>query len=281
MGTHALIQHVAGARLSLAPFYNPAELTPRLIFSALSFAVFSFLGFDAISTLSEEARGGAAAIGRATMLSLCLTALVFVAQTWLASLFVLGRTSLPPGNPTNAAFYDIAARVGGYWLKFLLAVPGVWLSGMASAVAAQAATTRLLFGMARDGRFPRALAHVDPNRKVPLRAMFLVATITLVTGLLLVDRLELLVSMISFGALVGFLLLHVSAIAHFVSHQRNRSWLRYLVAPSIGLAVVAYVLLTAKTNAKITGTVWLAVGLVTLGTLKLTQRLRKASRGST
>jgi amino acid transporter len=280
LGTHALIQHVAGARLSLAPFYNPAELTPRLVFSALSFAVFSFLGFDAISTLSEEAKGGAAAIGRATMLSLCLTALVFVAQTWLASLFVLGRTSLPAGNATNAAFYDIAALVGGYWFKFLLAVPGVWLSGMASAVAAQAATTRLLFGMARDGTFPRALAHVDRNRKVPLRAMFLVATITLVTGLLLVDRLELLVSMISFGALVGFLLLHVSAIVHVVSHQRNRNWLRHLVAACIGLAVVAYVLLRANTNAKITGTVWLAVGLATLGTLKLTHRLRKAASRS-
>ncbi len=197
------------------------------------------------------------------------------AQTWLASLFVLGRTSLPAGNASNAAFYDIAALVGGYWFKFLLAVPGVWLSGMASAVAAQAATTRLLFGMARDGRFPSALARVDRNRKVPLRAMFLVATITLAAGLLLVDHLELLVSMISFGALIGFLLLHAAAIAHFISQQKSRNWLRHLVAPSIGAAIVGYVLLTAKTNAKITGTAWLAVGLATLGTLKLTQRLRK------
>lgn len=272
LGVDALVHHVGGAHISLAPFYNPAALTPAVIFGALSLAVLSFLGFDAISTLSEESRGGSATIGRATMLSLILSAVLFIAQTWLASLFLLGRTSLPAGDATNAAFYDIASLIGGYWFKFLLAVPGIFLSGVACAVTGQAATARLLYGMARDGELPRALAYVDPARKVPERAVFLVAAITLVSGLLLVDKLELLTSMVSFGALLGFLLLHFSVIAHFMWHQRSRDWLRHFAAPGAGALVIATVLWNAEDNAKIAGSIWMTAGFALFATLKVMQR---------
>lgn len=272
LGIEALMHHAGGAHLSLVPFYNPKVLTPSLVFGALSLAVLSFLGFDAISTLSEEAKGGSRAIGRATMLSLCLSAVLFIAQTYLACLFLLGRTGLTPGDATNNAFYDVASVVGGYWFKLLLAVPGVFLSGVACAVTGQAATARLLFGMARDDELPRALAHVDPERKVPTRAVFLISVITLALGLLLVDNLELLTSMVSFGALLGFLLLHVSVIAHFVWHERSRDWLRHLLAPGIGFAVIGYVLLNAEANAKIAGLAWLTLGLAVFATLKIMRR---------
>jgi amino acid transporter len=258
MGVSALAHGTAGAHLSLAPFYNPAVLTPSLVFGALSLAVLSFLGFDAISTLSEEARGGPAMIGRATILSLCLSAVLFVAQTYLACLFVLGRTSFAPGDPTNDAFYDIAYKIGGYWLKFLMTVPMIVIGGIAGALTAQAATARLLFSMARDGKLPRTLAHIDPVRKVPIRATLLIAAITLVLGIALVDRLELLTSMVSFGALIGFLMLHLSVIVHF---RDNPNRLRHFVLPAIGLVIIAYVLWNAEINAKIAGLCWMAVGV--------------------
>jgi amino acid transporter len=264
----AVLHHVGGAHFSLLPLYNPKELTPSLAFGALSLAVLSFLGFDAISTLSEESRDGARSVGRATMLALCLSAVLFVAQTWLASLFVLGRTSLAPGGATDAAFYDIAKLIGGYGFEIVLAVPGVFVSCIAGALTAQAATARLIYGMARDGELPRVLAHVDPHRKIPERAMFLVAGITLVLALWLVDKLELLTSMVSFGALLGFLLLHVSVVAHFVARGRSRDWLNHLVVPAIGFAIVAYVLWNAEANAKIAGAAWMIAGLALFLILK-------------
>jgi amino acid transporter len=272
LGGLALMHHVAGAHVSAAPFYRPGQLTPSLAFGALSLAVLSFLGFDAISTLSEESRDGAAAVGRATIWSLCLSAILFIAQTWLASLFLLNTTRLPPGDPTNTAFYDVAALIGGYWFKFLLAAPCVFLSGVAGAVTAQAASARLLFGMARDGQLPRALAHVDPKRKVPERAVFLIAGITLVLSLLMLNQLELLTSMVSFGALLGFLLLHVSVVAHFVWRNGSRDWLRHLIVPAVGFAITAYVLWNAEANAKIAGTGWMLAGLALFATLRLFHR---------
>src|SRR5262249_60402302 len=80
---------VAGARLSSAPVFKPSELTPGVLFGALAIAMSSFLGFDAISTLAEETRGGQEIVGRATLLALSVAGVVIVAESYLASLFVL------------------------------------------------------------------------------------------------------------------------------------------------------------------------------------------------
>jgi amino acid transporter len=267
----ALLHHARGAHPSLLPLYNPALATPKLMFGALSLAVLSFLGFDAVSTLSEEARGGSSAIGRATILSLVVCAVLFMAQTWLASLFVLDRIGFTPGDATNNAFYDIGQMVGGTGLKFLLAIPCVMFGAVAGAMAGQGATARLLFSMARDGRLPRLLAHVHPVRKVPERAIFLVAAVTLVLGVALVDQFELLTSMVSFGALLGFLLLHASVVAHFFRTGRGE-WLRHLVVPAVGFLIVGYVLWNAERNAILAGVGWLALGLVLLLVLRFRTR---------
>ncbi len=269
-GAVALAHHVDGAHLSFAPFYRRSEPILRLGFGALSLAALSFLGFDAISTLSEESRDGARAVSRATMWSLCLCAACFVAQTWLASLFVLGRTSLPPGDPTNAAFYNIAGAIGGAWLKFLVAVPGAVCAWVGS-LAAQAATMRLIFGMARDGKLPRSLAHVHSGRHIPDRALLVTAAVALVLGVWMVNRFELLTSLVNFGALFGFLLLNVSVIVHF-RRERSRNWLRHLVAPAIGFCFIAYVLWNAEVDAKTAGLCWLGIGAIVLIALRVRNR---------
>jgi amino acid transporter len=258
----ALARGVDGARVSLLPFFHPGLVTPSLVFGALSLAVLSFLGFDAISTLAEESQSGSGAIGRATMTSMCVSALLFVAQTWFASLFALDRTAFPPGPATDGAFYDISATIGGPVLKFLTAVPGAFLSAFAGAVAAQAATARLLYGMARDRELPAALAFVDPRRQVPTRAVLIVAGVTLVTGVVLADQLELLTSMVSFGALVAFALLHLAAIVHGARTHGRSNWWRYALAPGVGFLIIAYVLWNAEPNAKIAGGCWLLAGAV-------------------
>jgi amino acid transporter len=269
---NGVIHHVGGARFSWRPLFDRAEFSPALIFAGIAIATGAFLGFDAVSTLAEESRGDAGAVGRATLLSLCLTGFLFVMQSWLASLFALGRTSFPPGEATDAAFYGIVATVGGYWLKFYVAISKVLFASFACAIAAQAATTRLLFSMARDGKLPARFAHVNPKRKVPEVALILVAVITLVLGLALVNSLQLLASMVSFGALLGFLMLHASVIAHFIFRQKSRDWIRYLVLPGIGFVIVGYVLWNAPTNAKIAGVGWMIAGLALYVILRLLHR---------
>jgi len=109
---------------------------------------------------------------------------------------------------------------------------------------------------------------VHPVRKVPERAVFLVAAVTLVLGTFMLERLELLTSMVSFGALIGFLLLHISVLVHF-RREGSPNWFRHIAVPLIGLAIIIYVLWNAEANAKLAGGLWLTAGALYYIMLKM------------
>jgi amino acid transporter len=271
-GVIAVVRGINGAHWSLAPFYNPRVFHIGLIFSALSVAVLSFLGFDAISTLAEEAKGGVRVVGRATMIALVIAAALFILQTYIAALLVPGRTEFVGETATNEAFYTIAGLVGGGWFKALIALSLTLSAAVANAIVAQAATSRLLFAMARDRQLPRFLAHVHPTRQVPERALLLVSGVSLNLGLFFVGQVGLLSSLVNFGALFSFLMLHVAVVAYFVIRKRARTFGLHLVSPVIGFVIIAYVLVNADVHAKVGGLVWLAIGVGILIGLRLAGR---------
>jgi amino acid transporter len=266
-----LAHGTGGAHASLAPLFQAGAVTPGLVFGALSLAVLSFLGFDAISTLAEEAEGGARDVGRATFLSLILAALLFVLEVYVAGLFVLGHPPFADGDEAATAFFIVARIIGGEPFRFFVAF-ALSAAGLAGAVVAQAATARILYGMARDGQLPRALAHVSSGRQIPDRAVLLISAVTLATSLYFQERLQLLTSLVTFGALVGFLALHAGVVIHFRAGRRSGKVLRHLVAPVVGAAIIAYVLWNADPNAKLGGLAWLAVGVASVIAVKLRGR---------
>ncbi|MEO7366428.1 MAG: APC family permease [Gemmatimonadaceae bacterium] len=271
-GAIAVSRGVNGAHWTIAPFFTPKVFHIELIFSALSVAVLSFLGFDAISTLAEEAKGGARVVGRATMITLCIAAGLFILQTYIAALLVPGQTEFTGDTATNDAFYTIAGMAGGASLKITVAVAVALAAAIANALVAQAATSRLLFAMARDGQLPRFLAHIHPVRQVPQRALLFVSAVSLILGLFFVGQVGLISSLVNFGALFSFLLLHVSVVVYFLFRQRTGAIGLHLVSPAIGFIVIAFVLMNADVHAKIGGLVWLAVGVVIVIGLRISGR---------
>ncbi|WP_324783420.1 APC family permease [Streptomyces sp. H51] len=275
-GLAAVVSGENGAHFSADPFLKPELLTPGLIFGALSIAVLSFLGFDGISTLSEEVKSSdRRLVGRATLWALVAVAVLFVVQTYVAALLVPGKTEFTGDDATNSAFYDIAGIAGGPWLKTTVAIAAALATGVANSLVAQAATSRLLFSMARDRKLPAFLGHVHPVRKVPQRAILFVAVISLILGVFFVGQLNLLSSLVNFGALFSFLMLQVSVFVHFVLRNRSRRWGLHLIAPLIGFAIIASVLWNMDTTARVSGVIWLAVG----GCVLLYYRL--SGRGTT
>jgi amino acid transporter len=81
------------------------------------------------------------------------------------------------------------------------------------------------------------------------------------------DGITLLSTLVNFGALSAFLVLHVSVVVHFVVRQHSRDWWRHLVVPVIGFLILAYVVVNAQVAAQTLGFVWLVLGLVVLGVL--------------
>ena len=214
LGLIALYSGKGAQGLTLKPVYNPAAFSLATVAGATSIAVLSFLGFDGISTLSEETHGGNNAVGRASVLSLLLVGVLFMVQTWIAN-----------------------------------------------AMAAQAAVSRVLFAMARDGKLPAVLARVHPRFKTPYISTLVVAGVSLLVGIFFSTHLDDLNRIVNFGALSGFLILHLSVINHFFIRHRSGEWIRHLAMPLAGFMVIAFVLYEMDRTAKIMGACWIAAGV--------------------
>ncbi|GLW93477.1 APC family permease [Actinokineospora globicatena] len=275
IGVVALTQG-KGRGFSFAPLFDSATFSWTLVFGAVSIAVLSFLGFDGISTLAEENRDSARAIGRSMIAALLLTGVLFIVQTWVAALLVPDPAGLiANGDAAGTSFYDAARVAGGGWLAVLTAAATAVSWGFANSLVAQAATSRLLYAMARDRQLPKFLAKVHPTRKVPVNATLLVAGVSLALGLYMQTRddgITLLSSLVNFGAMTAFLVLHVSVVVHYVIRSGSRDWWKHLIAPLIGFGILAYVVINAKVAAQALGFVWLGIGAVILVGLLATGR---------
>jgi len=255
-GLMSLYGGAGAGRLTLTPIYDPHVFSLATVAGATSVAVLSFLGFDGISTLAEESRGDRDAVGRATVVSLLIIGALFMLQTWIAT--DLARDS-PFASP-DTAFYEITERAGGAWLRLVTIIVVVIANAIANAMAAQAAVSRILFAMARDGKLPAVLAKVHPRFQTPYVSTLVVAGVSLLVGLLFATRLDDLTRVVNFGALTGFVLLHLSVIHHYLIRQRSGAWLRHCVFPLTGLLIILYVLYEMDRAAKVLGVCWIAIG---------------------
>jgi amino acid transporter len=265
-----------GRGFDFTPIYNSDTFSLELVFGAVSIAVLSFLGFDGISTLAEENRESARSIGKAMIAALALAGTLFIVQTWVAALLVPDPdTLIVEGDAAGTAFYDAADVAGGAWLATLTALATAIAWGFANSLVAQAATSRLLYAMARDRQLPGFLAKVHPTRRVPVNATFFVAVISLVLGWYMTTRddgITLLSTLVNFGALSAFLLLHVAVVVHFIVRKKSRDYWKHLAVPVIGFGILLYVVINAQVAAQTLGFTWLGIGLVVMAVLLATGR---------
>ena len=250
---------IPGAEFSTASVWDSSKVTGPLIASALSIAVLSFLGFDGISTLAEESTGRRNSAGKAMIIALFIVAFFFVLETWLASALAAGRTSFPDNEVGNAFFDLVRAASNSGWATAFFVV-NVLAVGIANAMAAQAATSRLLYSMSRDRQLPKFLSTIN-SRQVPQAAILTVSVLSAILVLFFVGQIDLISSLVNFGALFGFMLLHVSVVVHYIVRKKSKNYLLHLVVPVVGFLIIGYVLMNANDAAKIGGVVWLVVGL--------------------
>jgi amino acid transporter len=259
LGVIALYAGKGNGALTLKPVFDAAAFEPAKIFSATSICIMSFLGFDAVSTLAEEVTGGdRRVVGRAIIAVLVLSAAFFVAVTW-----VLGN--LLPGiaiKDEAAAVYELAAWATGPWTAVILAWSYAGIVGLSNALPMQVGVARVVFAMGRDRQLPRILARVHPRYRTPYVGMLVTAALSLAVALYMRGRLDELASIVNFGALSGFLFLHLSVLFHFAVKRRSKAWIRHVLVPICGMAVVLAVFSGMSALAAKVGVAWLAAGVV-------------------
>jgi amino acid transporter len=168
--------------------------------------------------------------------------------------------------------YELAAWATGPWTAVVLAWAYAGIVGLSNALPMQVGVARVVFAMGRDRQLPGFLARVHPRYHTPYMGMLVTAALSLAVAVYMKNQLDDLASIVNFGALSGFLFLHVSVLGYFGVKRRSRAWIRHWLVPLCGIAVVLAVFSGMSALAVKVGVSWLAVGLIYGAVLKARHR---------
>ena len=255
----------------LYPLIGGELFTWGKLFNAVSIAVLSYLGFDAIATFSEENSGQRNIVSRAIICCLVLAGALFVVQIYVGALLNPYSADYLNSHPElkGKAYYDIVNHEINVWLGWSLSLMKA-IGASFAAMVGQAAASRLLYSMGRDKRLPSFLAKVGQKSGVPTVAILFAAIFNLVLVVIAANNdkgLPTLVSFVDVGALTAFIMLHVAVIGYFKFKKASKGWLSWvfdILVPIAGIVVLLPVLTHIDNDAKIVGAVWLAIGTVML-----------------
>ena len=254
-----LMLHGAVAQVSFTrPFYDPKTFSPGLLLTGTSLATLTFIGFDGISTLSEEVRNPRRNILLATVLTVLVTGLLSSLEVYAAQL--VWPASKPFPNLETAYSY-VAGFIGGPWL-FSLVNLTLLIASLGSGMGAQLTSARLLYGMGRGGALPRSLFGViDPKRHIPARNLILTGAVALAGGLFLTYDFG--AQMLNFCAFICFLGVNAAAFAHYYlrTNGKRNIW-SDAVSPVLGFLICLLICVNLEAPAKIWGGAWLLLGIV-------------------
>jgi len=255
-----------GTLFSVEPFYASTTTWTALTAGA-AVSAYSFLGFDAITTLTEETKDPKNTIPRAIMLVALIGGAIFIVTAYFTTL-------AKPGNEfeeVGSAAFEIAKMIGGAFFSSVF-LAGLVVGQFASGLAAQASASRLIFAMGRDGVLPKRLfGKLNDAYKTPVPAIIAVGVVGL---LALQSDIATSTSFISFGAFTAFTLVNISVIAYYLKNRSaDKNILGWVLIPIAGALADAYLLMQLDDNAKRLGLIWLGIGILIL--VVITKGLRQ------
>jgi len=259
MALRLLFQHQGWHGVfSTQPFYNPGTFRVSSIRAGTSLAALTYIGFDGITTLAEDAVNPRRNVLLATVGVCLFTGLFGGLQIYLAQRVWPDYHTFPN---LETAFMDVTRVVGGKVLFQALA--GVLiLANLGSGLSGQAGVSRLLFGMGRDNVIPRRLfAYLDPKRNAPSFNIGIVGLFAFVGAILL--NYERAAELINFGALLAFMGVNAAALREFYlmpSSRPSRRFFADALAPVVGFVFCFAIWVSLPTPAKIIGGCWFVVG---------------------
>jgi amino acid transporter len=237
------------------PFYDPATFDIRVILGGTSLAVLTYIGFDGISTLSEEAENPRKNILYATVLTCVVIGVLSALQVYAAQLIWPATEKFPD---VDTAFVYVAGRAGGTWF-FLLVNLTLLVANIGSGMGAHLGAARLLYGMGRSNALPKSFfGAIDARQRIPRNNIIFVGVIALIGAWVLSYGLG--AEMLNFGALIAFMGVNMAAfLRYFVRGERN---VLNFLPPLLGFAVCCLLWLNLSWPAKIAGGAWVIAGLI-------------------
>ena len=241
------------------PFYDPATFSWPLIFTGTSVAALTYIGFDGISTLSEEVENPRRNVLLATVLTCVITGVLASLEVYGAQLVWPDFKSYPD---VDTAYVYVAGRAGGQWLLQLVNFT-LLVATIGSGSGAHLAAARLLYGMGRDDALPRKFFGViEPKRGIPRNNVVFVGALALVGAFTLSYQLG--AELLNFGAFIAFMGVNAAAFLRYWVRAEKRRWINFL-PPLLGFAICLYIWLSLRTPAKVAGSAWVVFGIIVRG----------------
>jgi putrescine importer len=237
----------------LRPFYDPRSFSFQAVSRGTAIAVLTYIGFDGISTLSEEVENPQKNIMRAIVLTCLITGVLASVEVYAGQLVWPDYTHYPD---VDTAFVHVAARAGGPVLFTIMNLT-LLVATVGSGFGSQLGAARLLYAMGRSGALPRRFfAAIDPVRRIPRNNVLLSGALALCGAMIL--SYDLGAELLNFGAFIAFMAVNAAALVHYCI--RGRWTFGYAAPPILGFLVCGYIWVNLSNPAKIAGATWLAVG---------------------
>ena len=237
------------------PFYDPQTFSMPAVLGGTSLAVLTYIGFDGISTLSEEAENPKRNILLATVLVCLIVGALASIEVYAAQLVWPGAQPFPD---VDTAFVHVAGRAAGRWLFSLINVT-LLVATMGSGLGSQLGAARLLYGMGRSNAIPKSFfGAIEPKRRIPRNNVLFVGAFALVgTCFLTFERG---VELLNFGALLAFMGVNAASFTRYYLRGAEKRLTDFLV-PMLGFAICCLLWLNLSRPAKIAGVLWILLGI--------------------
>jgi amino acid transporter len=240
----------------LRPFYNPETFTISRVFHGTSVAVLTYIGFDGISTLSEEVDNPKRNIFLATVLVCVITGFLAAAEVYGAQL--LSSQYMFSAAEVENAFSHVAAIAGGPLLTKVISLT-LLIATIGSGMGSQLGAARLLYGMGRSGAIPKKFfGAIHPGTRIPANNVMFVGVIALIGAFLITYDAG--AELLNFGALIAFMGVNIASLTHYYIRGEDRS-LGQLIPPVLGFLICLFIWIHLSKMAMIVGSIWMIAGI--------------------
>jgi APA family basic amino acid/polyamine antiporter len=229
------------------------------VVTAAAIVFFAYIGFDAVSTGSEEAKNPSKDLPLAIIGSLVIATIFYI----LAS---LGAVGLLPADQLGTSDAPLAEALdtgaGLSWAAAILAA-GAVVAITSVMLVILYGQTRIFFAMCRDGLLPERLADVHPRYGTP--AKLTIGLGVLIAILAAVVPLTEIVKLVNIGTLFAFVLVNVGVIVlRRTRPEMPRPFKVPLspVLPILGIAFAVFLMADLPLSTWIRFAIWLAIGAI-------------------
>ncbi|MFH9011692.1 APC family permease [Streptomyces sp. NPDC017943] len=250
---------------------TPEKGAAAAVLSGSVLAYYSFVGFETSVNVAEETRNPRRSYPRALFGALATAGAVYVLVGIAASAAV--PTARLAGS--SGPLLEVVREAGGVPTRLFSAIAlvavanGALLTGIMS--------SRLAYGMARDGLLPAALTKVLPGRRTPWAAIAVTSLLAML--LALTGSVATLASTLVLLLLIVFLMVNTAVLVLRRDTGEADHFRAPTVLPVLGIASCVLLATQIEADVWLRGLVIVAVGMV-LGAVSAARRGKRAEEGA-